>query len=343
LKSGINADLRIVTDKQFPYALHHFTGSAEHNIAMRGRANKMGMKMSEYGLFRGEDKLIPCKDEGGIFAVLGLAYIPPELREDNGEIEAAAENKIPKLVELADLRGILHCHSTFSDGRDTIEAMARATRDMGYQYFGLCDHSQIVVYAQGLTPERVKEQHAAVDELNRKLAPFKIFKGTEVDILNDGSLDYPDEVLASFDFVVASIHSHLNMSQEEATKRILKAIKNPHVTILGHPTGRLLLGRDGYPLDMYKVIDAAAQHGVAIELNAHPYRLDIDWRYCKYAKEKGVLISINPDAHDVDGLRDLRYGVGIGRKGWLEKENILNAMPLQKIERYFLERRKRRQ
>jgi DNA polymerase (family 10) len=343
LKSGINADLRIVTDKQFPYALHHFTGSAEHNIAMRGRANKMGMKMSEYGLFRGEDKLVPCKDETGIFAALGLAYIPPELREDNGEIEAAAENKIPKLVELADLRGILHCHSTFSDGRDTIEAMARATRDMGYQYFGLCDHSQIVVYAQGLTPERVKEQHAAVDELNRKLAPFKIFKGTEVDILNDGSLDYPDEVLASFDFVVASIHSHLNMSQEEATKRILKAIKNPHVTILGHPTGRLLLGRDGYPLDMYKVIDAAAQHGVAIELNAHPYRLDIDWRYCKYAKEKGVLISINPDAHDVDGLRDLRYGVGIGRKGWLEKENILNAMPLQKIERYFLERRKRRQ
>jgi DNA polymerase (family 10) len=342
LKSGINADLRIVSDKQFPYALHHFTGSAEHNIAMRGRAIKMAMKMSEYGLFKNETELVPCKNESDIFAKLGLAYIPPELREDNGEIAAAAENKIPKLVEERDLRGILHCHSTFSDGRDSIEAMARATRDLGYEYFGLCDHSQIVVYAHGLEPHRVKEQHAVVDDLNKKLAPFKIFKGTEVDILHDGALDYPDEVLASFDFVVASIHSVLNMTKEEATKRLLRAIENPYVTIIGHPTGRLLLGRDGYPLDMEKIIDAAAEQGVAIELNANPHRLDLDWRYCKYAKEKGVLISINPDAHSVEGLRDMRYGVGIARKGWLEKENILNAMTLNKIDEFFRERKKQR-
>lgn len=342
LRQGINADLRILPDSKFPYILHHFTGSAEHNIAMRGRAIKMGMKVSEHGLFKNEAELIPCKNETDIFAALGLKYIPPELREDNGEIEVAAENKIPKLVEESDLKGILHCHSTFSDGRDSIEAMAIATRDMGYQYFGLCDHSQIVVYAHGLEPHRVKEQHAEIDKLNKKLAPFRIFKGTEVDILHDGSLDYPDEVLASFDFVVASIHSVLNMTKEEATKRMLKAIENPYVTIIGHPTGRLLLGRDGYPLDMEKIIDAAAEHKVAIEINANPHRLDLDWRYCKYAKEKGVLISINPDAHSVDGLNDMHYGVGIARKGWLEKENILNAMSLQEIEHHFKEKMKKR-
>ncbi|MFQ5866106.1 MAG: DNA polymerase/3'-5' exonuclease PolX [bacterium] len=335
LKSGINADLRIVTDQQFPYALHHFTGSAEHNTAMRSLAKKMGMKMSEYGLFKNEDNLIPCKDEGEIFAALGLAYIPPELREDNGEIEAAAENRIPKLVEPSEVKGILHCHSNFSDGANSIEEMALATREMGYQYFGLCDHSQTVYYAKGLAPERLKEQHAMIDELNRRFDGFTIFKGTECDILPDGSLDYPDEVLVSFDFVVISIHSKLKMTQEEATERILKAMNNPHVTILGHPTGRLLLGREGYPLDMYKIIDAASELGIAIELNASPHRFDIDWRYCKYAKEKGVMISINPDSHSVDSLRDIDYGVGIARKGWLEKENILNALSLDEIEQFF--------
>ncbi|NIR48331.1 DNA polymerase/3'-5' exonuclease PolX [candidate division KSB1 bacterium] len=335
LKRGINADLRIMPDDKFATILHHFTGSAEHNTAMRGLAKKLKLKISEYGLFRNDDELIPCKEEADMFAALGLAYIPPELREDNDEIEAAAENRIPNLVEGSDIQGILHCHSTFSDGANTIEEMAVATKELGYEYFGLCDHSQIVVYARGLTPEQVKEQHARVDELNQKFDGFKILKGTECDILNDGTLDYADDVLNSFDFVVASVHTNLNMSPEDATNRILKAMQNPYVNILGHPTGRILMGRQGLLLDMHRIIDAAAEFNVAIELNASPYRLDIDWRYCKYAKERDVLISINPDAHSVSGLQDMRYGVGIARKGWLEKENILNAMSLEKIESYF--------
>lgn len=335
LMQGINADLRILPDDKFPYILHHFTGSAEHNTAIRSLAKKKNMKVSEYGLFDDADELIPCQDEADIFTALGLAYIPPELREDNGEIEAAANNQIPKLVDSSDIKGILHCHSTFSDGANTLAEMALATKEMGYEYFGLCDHSQIVVYARGLTPEQIKEQHAVVDELNQGFDDFRILKGTECDILNDGSLDYPDEILATFDFVVASVHTNLNMSKEDAMHRVLTAMKNPYVTILGHPTGRLLLGREGLPLDMHRIIDAAVEFGVAIELNASPYRFDIDWRYCKYAKEKEVLISINPDAHSVGGLQDISYGIGIARKGWLEKENILNVKPLDEIE-YFL-------
>lgn len=335
LKQGINADLRIMPDEKFPYILHHFTGSAEHNTAVRSLAKKRGVKVSEHGLFTEHDELIPCRDEAEIFAALGLAYIPPELREDHGEIEAAAQGKIPRLVELADLRGILHCHSTFSDGANTVEEMALAVKNLGYHYFGLCDHSQIVVYARGLEPERVKEQHALVDELNPQFEGFKIFKGTECDILNDGSLDYPDEVLASFDFVVASVHSNLGMNAQDATNRVLKAMRNPHVTILGHPTGRILLGREGLPLDVHRIIDAAAEYKVAIELNASPYRFDIDWRYCQYAKEQGVYISINPDAHSIEGLNDMEYGIGIARKGWLEKENVLNAMGVEEVEAFF--------
>jgi len=341
LKQGISADLRLMTDDKFPYILHHFTGSAEHNTAIRSRAKKMNLKVSEYGVFRGEDELIPCKEEADIYAALGLAYIPPELREDAGEIEAAAQGALPELVQPADIKGILHCHSTFSDGANSIEEMANAVRDMGYEYFGLCDHSQVVVYARGLTPERVKEQHAVIDELNRQYTDFRIFKGTECDILNDGSLDYPDAVLESFDFVVASVHSNLGMSAEDATQRVVTALKNPYVTILGHPTGRLLLARDGLPLDMKRIIDTAAEYGVAIELNASPHRFDIDWRHCKYAKACGVPISINPDSHSVAGLRDVDYGVGIARKGWLEKGDVLNALPLAEIEALFRSRRNR--
>ena len=339
LEKGINADLRILPDDKFAFILHHFTGSAEHNTAMRSLAKKMGMKVSEYGLFKNEDELIPCKDERGIFAALGLSYIPPELREDNGEIEAAAENNIPAMVELADIKGILHCHSTWSDGANTLEEMALATQEMGYQYFGICDHSEIVVYARGMTPEQVKEQHAEIDELNKKFTDFKILKGTECDIINDGSLDYPDEVLATFDFVVASVHTNLHMSGDDAMNRIIKGMQNRYVDILGHPTGRLLSGRDGLPLDMYKIIDAAAEYNVVIELNASPHRFDIDWRYCKYAKEKGVLISINPDAHSIDGINDMEYGIGIAQKGWLERKNIFNALSLAAVETFFKRKR----
>jgi len=335
LKQGITADLRILPDIKFPYILHHFTGSAAHNTAMRGLAKKKGMKVSEHGLFTGQDKLVPCQTEADIFEALGLSYIPPELREDNGEIEAAAENRIPQLVELEDIRGILHCHSTFSDGANTLEEMAEAVRENGYEYFGICDHSQIVVYARGLQPERVREQHALVDELNQGYDHFKILKGTECDILNDGSLDYPDEILATFDFVVASVHSNLGMSAEDGTNRVVRALENPYVNILGHPTGRLLLGREGLPLDMHRIIDAAAAHQVSLELNASPHRFDIDWRHCQYARERGVLISINPDAHSVEGLDDMKYGIGIARKGWLTKRNVLNTSSLAEIETFF--------
>ncbi len=341
LQQGISADLRVLPDEKFPYILHHLTGSAEHNTAMRGLAKKKDMKVSEHGLFKNEDELIPCDSEADIFEALGLAYIPPELREDNGEFEAAAGDGLPELVAEKDIKGILHCHSTFSDGANTLEEMANAVRAKDHQYFGICDHSQVVVYARGLEPERVVEQHALIDDLNQQYSDFKILKGTECDIMNDGTLDYADEVLATFDFVVASVHSNLGMSAEDATARVVRAIKNPYVSILGHPTGRLLLGREGLPLDMHRIIDTAAEHSVSIELNASPYRFDIDWRYCKYARDQGVLISINPDSHSVDGLSDMRYGVGIARKGWLQRENILNALSLAEIETFFRNQRNR--
>ena len=278
LENGIAADLRLTTDKDFPYLLHHLTGSAEHNIALRGHGQKLGIKVSEWGLFKGE-KLIRCKDETEIFAALGMSYVPPELREDMGELEAALQDKIPRLIANEDLKGVLHCHSTYSDGANSIREMAEECRRLGFEYFGICDHSMSVYYAKGLSPERVKQQHKEIDKLNAELKGFHIFKGTECDILPDGKLDYPDNVLASFDFVVASIHSSMNMTEEQATKRLIKAMEHPAVKIIGHPTGRLLLGREGYPINHRKVIEAAAELGVSIEINASPHRFDLDWRY----------------------------------------------------------------
>lgn len=334
LESGIPADLRLLKDAQFPYLLHHFTGSAEHNIAMRGYAQKLGIKVSEHGLFRGE-KLIPCKTEADIFAALGMQYVPPELREDMGEMEAAFKNAIPDLIEKTDLRGVLHCHSTHSDGANTIAEMAEACKAFGFEYLGITDHSMSVYYANGLQPARVKAQHKEIDKLNASLKGFHVFKGTECDILPDGRLDYPEEVLASFDFVIASIHSSMNMTEEKATQRLIKAMEHPAVRMLGHPTGRLLLGRDGYPINHRKVIDAAAELGVCIEINASPHRFDLDWRHCKYARDKGVPISINPDAHTRDGIADIFYGIGIARKGWLRKKDVLNTKTAKEITKWF--------
>ncbi len=334
LENGIPADLRLLKDVQFPYLLHHFTGSAEHNIAMRGYAQKLGIKVSEHGLFRG-DKLIPCKDEAAIFATLGMQYVPPELREDMGEMEAALKNAIPELIEKKDLRGVLHCHSTHSDGANTIAEMAETCKALGFEYLGITDHSMSVYYANGLPPARVKVQHKEIDKLNATLKGFHIFKGTECDILPDGRLDYPEEVLAGFDFVIASIHSSMNMTEEKATQRLIKAMEHPAVRMLGHPTGRLLLGRDGYPINHRKVIDAAADLGVCIEINASPHRFDLDWRHCKYARDKGVPISINPDAHTRDGVADIFYGVGIARKGWLRKKDVLNTKTAKEITKWF--------
>ena len=340
LKSGIQADLRVVTDAQFPFALHHFTGSKEHNIALRARAKNLDCKINEYGLFHG-DELLACGNEEEIYQKLGLRFIPPELRENLGEIEAAEKGELPHLVQAEDIQGMLHVHSQYSDGVSSIPEMADACRRGGYRYLLICDHSRSSFVAHGLTEERVAEQHREIDRLNAAADnSFRILKGIECDILPDGRLDFSDEILATFDAVVASIHSRFNMTETQATDRIIKAMRNPYVTILGHPTGRLLLARDGYPLNIPAILRAAAELGVAIELNANPHRLDLDWRFCRQAREMGVKISINPDAHRLQGLEDMRYGLGIARKGWLRKEDVLNAGSLQDFRRFAAARRK---
>ena len=334
LKSGINADLRIVTSAEYPYALHHFTGSKEHNTAMRGRAKDMGLKMNEYGLFRGE-KNIKCANEEELFATLKLQFIEPELRENMGEIQAAEKNELPKLVEEKDVRGIFHVHTNFSDGGETLENMARAAREMGLQYIGISDHSRSAYYAGGLQIEDIKKQHELIDKLNKKLKPFHIFKGIEADILPDGSLDYDEKTLARFDFVIAAVHSNFNMPVREMTARLKKALQNKYATMLAHPTGRLLLSREPYAVNLEEVIDTAAKFGKAVELNANAHRLDLDWRHCIYAKRKGVKIAINPDAHQIAGLRDVSFGVKIARKGWLSSEDCLNCMSLVGMKEYL--------
>ncbi|BDD14750.1 DNA polymerase/3'-5' exonuclease PolX [Marivirga tractuosa] len=278
--------------------------------------------------------------EEEIYEAAGFPYIVPELREGLWELDWAKENAIPKLLEMDDLKGILHNHSTYSDGKNSLEEMAQYCKDLGYEYLGISDHSKTASYANGLQEFRIKKQHEEIDVLNEKLAPFKIFKGIESDILNDGSLDYANEVMESFDFVVSSIHSPLNMDEKTATNRLLNAIANPFTTILGHPTGRLLLQRKGYPINHKAVIDACAEYGVVIEINAHPWRLDLDWRYVRYALDQGVQISINPDAHETIGYHDMYYGLCIGRKAGLTAQETLNAKSLDEISQYFEDRKK---
>lgn len=341
LKSGINCDLRIVEEKEYPFALNYFTGSKEHNVEMRSLARTVGWSLNEYGFSKIEGakkaKAVPkCKDEADIYRSLGLAYVPPELRENMNEIEAARKNALPDLIEQKDLKGTFHCHTTYSDGANSLQEMAAAAQKRGWSYLGIADHSKVAAYAGGLSPERVKEQHKAIDKLNASFKNFKLFKGTEVDILADGALDFSDKLLATFDYVVASIHSKFKMTEAEATKRIIKALKNKYVTILGHPTGRLLLQRDSYPVNMIEVINAASDYGKSIEINSHPLRLDLDWRLVKYAREKGVPICINPDAHNIDGLDDVQYGIGIARKGWLEAKNVVNCWTVGEEEKFFL-------
>jgi DNA polymerase (family 10) len=345
LSSGMNMDLRVVNDSQFPNTLHHFTGSKQHHIPLRRRALSINMTINDYGLFRGKEphlELIPCKDEADIYAALGMAYIEPELREDMGEIEAAVNGTLPVLVQESDLRGVLHVHSTWSDGHNTIRELVEACIARGLAYLGLTDHSKTAAYAGGLDEEALRRQHEEIDRLNEEYAGrIRILKGTECDILRDGSLDYEDDVLANLDFVVASIHSLFNLPAEEQTRRMLRAISNSYVDIIGHPTGRILLGRQGYTLDLDAVIDAAAEHGVCIEINANPSRLDLDWRYLHRARDKGIKIPIDPDAHIIDGLDDMRYGVGIARKGWLRASDVLNTMSTDALLKFFKKRRNR--
>ena len=334
LKSGIEADLRIVNGEEFPYALMYFTGSKEHNVKLRGIAKKKGFKLNEYGLFDGEN-LIKLKNEDEIYHMLGLAYVAPELREDTGEIEAAARGELPRLVEMSDIKGTFHVHTEFSDGIDSIEKIVQTAKRLEFTYIGISDHSKSAYYAGGLKVEDLYRQWEIIDALNARETDFHIFKGIESDILPDGSLDYDADILERFDFVIGSIHSSFHLKRDEQEARIIKAMQNPYMTILGHPTGRLLLSRDGYDIDMRTIIDAAARTGTIIELNASPYRLDIDWRYMKYAKEKGVMISINPDAHAAAGLAEIFYGVGIARKGWQEKKDILNTQDVNGIKETF--------
>lgn len=330
VEPGIQADLRVVSDLQFPFALHYFTGSKQHNIRMRARAIDYGLKLNEYELV-GEKRSVPCRDEADIFASLDLDYVPPELREDTGEIEAAAAHQLPKLVALADLRGTFHCHTKWSDGAATLEEMAAAAQARQLQYLGIADHSQTAAYAGGLKVDRVMKQFTEIDALNRRLNGLRIFKGIESDILPNGNLDYPDDVLEQFDYVVASVHSSFTMSRDEMTRRVIQAVSHPACTMLGHATGRLLLQRNGVSLDLDAVIDACARSGTMIEINANPMRLDLDWQYCKRAKAKGIRLVINPDAHATIGLDDLRFGIDVARRGWLEAADVLNTRSVAEV------------
>jgi DNA polymerase (family 10) len=336
----MNADLRVVSEEQFPFALHYFSGSKEHCVAMRILAQQHGLKLNEYELASPE-KSVPCRSETDIFKALGLGYIPPELREDTGEMDAAAHNGIPDLIEAADIKGVFHCHTTASDGNNTLEEMAHAAKALGLKYLGLGDHSQSLTVANGLTPERVRKQQGEIDALNQRLKGIKLFKGIECDILADGSLDFEDDVLATFDYVVASVHSHFKQTREEMTDRILRAIRNPYVTMLGHATGRLLLRRDAYQVDLEAVLKVAAETGTLIEINAHPQRLDIDWIHCKRAKALGVGLVINPDAHSTGDIAYYRYGVDVARRGWLEKSNVFNTKTAAEVTKALAARKAR--
>lgn len=332
LESGIEADLRVVPEESYACALIYFTGSKEHNVRLRGLAKKKDLKLNEYGLFKDEQP-ISLKREEDVYTYLGLSYVPPELREDMGEIEAALEGSLPELVSMEDLKGIFHVHTNLSDGVDTLEQLVKAAKSMGLSYLGISDHSKSAYYAGGLKVDALRRQWEEIDTFNEKNRDFFVFKGVESDILPDGSLDYDEQVLEGLDFVIASVHSNFSMRQADMEARVLKAMENPYTTMLGHPTGRLLLARDGYDIDMKRIVEAAAKQDVILELNASPYRLDIDWRYMRMAKEHGVLISINPDAHSIAGLHDVSYGVGIARKGWQEKGDVLNTRTAAEVRK----------
>lgn len=344
LKSGIQADLRVVKDEEFPFALNYFTGSKEHNIVMRQRALARGWTLNEYRLGPlDESKAKPpvIRDEPELYRALDLDYVEPELREDRGEFVAAENHTLPRLIETENLRGTFHNHTTASDGRASLAEMAAAAEELGLQYLGIADHSKASFQAHGLDADRLLAQVAEIRALNEAHGPgFKIFAGSEVDILKDGSLDFPDEVLAQLDYCVASVHNVFNLEQAEMTKRIIRAISNPHVTMLGHLTGRLLLSREPYAVDIPAIIEAAAATGTIIELNCSPWRLDMDWRWWPLAKEKGVKCSINPDAHHTSQLNHLWFGIGAARKGWLTRDDVVNTLPLGKIEAVLAAKRR---
>jgi DNA polymerase (family X) len=312
-------------------------------VALQARAEARGLTLTADGLRKGKRR-VALADEEALYRALDLAYVPPELREGWGEVEAAESGTVPELVALEDLRGTFHCHTSWSDGRATLEEMAEGARARGWQYLGIADHSPLASYAGGLPPAKLREQIRAIDAWNeahggRGAKRFRLFKGTESDIHPDGRLDYDDATLRALDYVVGSVHSAFKIGEREMTDRLVRAVSNPHLTILGHPTGRLLLTREGYDVDVRAVIDAAAEHGTAIEINADPARLDLDWHHVRYAAERGVLIPINPDAHSVRALDNVTFGVNMARKGWLTARQVLNTWTLKEVEEHFAERK----
>jgi DNA polymerase (family 10) len=343
LGTGVQCDLRVVSTAEYPFALAYFTGNKEHNIELRSRALQRGWTLNEYRLApapvdsktkkkKTVQKIPAVRDEADLYRAVDLDYIPPELRENWGEFEAAEKHSLPKLIEKENLRGTFHCHTTASDGHNSIEEMAEAAQELGLEYLGIADHSRSSIQAHGIDETKLRSQIAEIRKLNKKLDGFRVFAGVECDILRDGSLDLPDEVLSELDYVIVSVHSVFNLSETEMTQRVIRAMENRFVTMLAHPTGRLLLKREPYQIDIPKILDGAARTGTWIELNAAPKRLDLDWRWWPCAKEKGVKCLINPDAHRTERLQDLWFGIGIARKGWLTKDDVMNCLPLPDIE-----------
>ena len=344
--NGLQCDLRAVSPAEYPFALCYFTGSKEHNVRLRARAQARGWTLNEYRMAPASEEasntIPPIHTEQDLYRALDLDFVPPELREDRGEFTAAENHDLPRLIEWSNLRGTFHNHTTASDGRSTMEDMACAARDLGLQYLGIADHSKSSVQAHGLDESRLREQIAQIRALNATFDDFRLFAGTECDIRKDGSLDFDDEMLSELDYVVASVHSAFAMDEAAMTRRIIRAMENPHVTMLGHLTGRLLLTRAPYAVDVPAILDAAAETGTVIEFNANPRRLDMDWTWWPLAQEKGVRCAINPDAHSTHGLLHLRLGAEVARKGWLTKEDVINTLPLGKIETVLEAKRKNR-
>jgi DNA polymerase (family X) len=344
LRSGVQCDLRVVSTAEYPFALAYFTGNKEHNIELRSRALERGWTLNEYRLApipvdpkakkkRPVKKIPKVRDEADLYRAVDLDFIPPELRENSGEFEAAEKRLLPKLVEHENLRGTFHCHTSASDGHNSLEEMAEAAQALGLEYLGIADHSRSSIQAHGIDEAQLRAQVAAIRELNKKFDGFRLFAGVECDILRDGSLDFPDDVLSQLDYVIVSVHSVFNLSEADMTARVIRALESRLVTMLAHPTGRLLLKREPYQIDIPAILDAAARAGTWIELNAAPKRLDLDWRWWPLAKQKGVKCVINPDAHRTERLQDLWFGIGIARKGWLTKDDVVNCLPLGKVER----------
>jgi DNA polymerase (family 10) len=333
LNDGFHVDIRIVSKKEFPHALQHFTGSKEHNVKLRARAKELGYTMSEYGLRKDED-VIYMSNEKEIYDVLGYSYIEPELREDTGELETAERDELPELIENGHIRGVFHVHTNWSDGKCDLTDIEKKAIEKGLEYVGISDHSSGAFYANGLSEDRLREQIRTVREFDRR-SDIRFLIGTECNIKKDGSLDYSDEILSELDFVIISVHDNLRMTGAEQTERILRALDNPYVTMLGHPTGRLLLRRDAMVFDMDRILKKCAINDIIVEINSNPMRLDLDWKYIKKAKELGVKFSINPDSHRVEAFDYIDYGINTARKGWLEKADVINTYSLKEIQSRF--------